>query len=191
MRPALILAVLATPVAVAFGQPRDEKALLEETKAVALGMQQQIAARLKAELESGGPEAALAVCSSVAEATASRVSRERGWRIARVSLKPRNPLVGFPDPWEQQALIDFDARQAKGEDPAQMERAEIVTEPSGRFLRYVKALPMLPLCMNCHGPHETLKPEIGNALQREYPSDRATGFTPGQIRGGLAVKRPL
>lgn len=184
---ALLLAVAAraeTPAA-------REQALVEETKAVALGMQQQIAARLRAYLEADDVEGALAVCSAVAENAASRASRERGWRIARVSLKPRNPLVGFADPWEQRALLDFDERRARGEDPAQMERFEIVHEPAGRFLRYVKALPVAPLCMNCHGPSETLRPQVRAALQKEYPLDRATGFSVGQIRGGLAVKRPL
>lgn len=191
MRPApifVLFPILALPLA---AQEPEARALIEETKAVALGMQQRIAARLHAELEAGGVEGAFAVCTSVAEATASRASRERGWRIARVSLKPRNPLVGSPDPWEQIVLIDFNARLARGEDPAQMEHFEIVNEPAGRFLRYVKALPVTPLCMNCHGPYETLKPEIRAALRREYPGDRAVGFSAGQIRGALVVKRPL
>ncbi|HEU5176129.1 MAG TPA: DUF3365 domain-containing protein [Burkholderiales bacterium] len=188
--------VLACALLIAFGARAEApdpqlKALVEDTKAVALGMQQHIAARLKAELEAGGIEGALAVCTAVAESAASRASRERGWRIARVSLKPRNALVGFADPWEQRALLDFESRRARGEDPAQMEHFEIVNEPAGRYLRYLKALPVMPLCMNCHGPSDTLKPEIRAALQKEYPLDRATGFSVGQIRGGLAVKRPL
>lgn len=190
MRRSLMFVLLALALVPGTAQERDEEVLIEETKAVALGMYQQIATRLVAELESGPPEAALAVCASVAEATAALVSRERGWRIARVSLKPRNPLL-YPDAWEQQALIDFVARRARGEDPEEMERAAVVAEPSGRFVRYIKALHMMPLCMECHGPYDTLKPEIGAALQREYPSDRATDFKTGQIRGGLAVKRPL
>lgn len=184
-------ALLLASSALAQGSDTGLQALVEETKAVALGMQQHIAARLKAELEAGDVEGALAVCTAVAESTASRASRERGWRISRVSLKPRNPLVGFPDPWEQQALLDFDRRRARGEDPMQMERYEVVNEPAGRFLRYVKALPVVPLCMSCHGAAESLKPEVRAALQKEYPLDRATGFSVGQIRGGLAVKRPL
>ena len=132
-----------------------------------------------------------AALTTVAEATAGRVSRERGWRVARVSLRARNPLIGLADPWEQRVLLDFTARQAKGEDAVPMEQSEIVTEPAGRYLRYLKALPVAPLCMNCHGPENTLKPEVRAALQREYPGDRATGFTVGQVRGGLTVKRPL
>lgn len=172
-------------------QDAETRRLVEETKAVALGMQQQIATRLRAEIDKGGVEAAIAVCSTVAEATAGRVSRERGWRVARVSLRARNPLIGLADPWEQRVLLDFTARQAKGEDAVPMEQSEIVTEPAGRYLRYLKALPVAPLCMNCHGPENTLKPEVRAALQREYPGDRATGFTVGQVRGGLTVKRPL
>lgn len=191
MRIGILCALLAASTAHAQAPGEQLQALVEETKAVALGMQQQIAARLRAELEAGGVEGALAVCSTVAESAASRASRERGWRIARVSLKPRNPLVGFPDPWEQRALLDFERRRARGEDPVLMEHFEIVEEPAGRFLRYVKALPVMPLCMNCHGPLDSLKPEVRDALQKDYPLDRATGFSVGQIRGGLAVKRPL
>lgn len=169
----------------------DLRALVEQTKAVALGMQQHMVSRMRAELKKGDLEGAFAVCTTVAEATASRVSREHGWRVVRVSLRPRNPLVGFADTWEQRVLLDFEARQARGEDPAAMEHFEIVDEPSGRFLRYLKALPVGPVCMGCHGPEENLKPEISAALKREYPGDAAAGYRPGQIRGGLAVKRPL
>jgi hypothetical protein len=165
--------------------------LVEETKAVALGLQQRIAGRLKEELERGGPEGAIAVCANIAQASAARVSRERGWRVSRVSLRARNALIGDPDPWEQRALLDFTARAARGEDASAMEFHEIVNEPAGRYLRYMKALPVVPLCMNCHGPAETLNPGVREALAREYPNDRATGFAVGMIRGGLTVKRPL
>lgn len=190
MRTVLILVLLAVPLMPGLAQQRDEKLVVQETREVALGMYQQLAARLVAELKSGPPDAALAVCATVAEGMAARASAERGWRIARVSLKPRNPMFGG-DNWEREALADFTARRVRGEDPDQMERVEIVTEPSGRFVRYIKALHMLPLCMECHGPYDTLKPEIGAALRREYPADRATDFRTGQIRGGLAVKRPF
>jgi hypothetical protein len=55
----------------------------------------------------------------------------------------------------------------------------------------MKALPVQPVCVNCHGDAANLAPEIKERIAREYPADRATGYLPGQIRGAVSVKRPL
>jgi len=62
-------------------------------------------------------------------------------------------------------------------------------EPTGRFFRYLKALPVGAPCLNCHG--EAIKPEVAAALREHYPADRATGYREGQIRGAVSIKRPL
>jgi hypothetical protein len=41
------------------------------------------------------------------------------------------------------------------------------------------------VCVLCHGPVDQLSPEILGAIRKSYPGDRATGFTPGQVRGWL------
>ena len=108
-----------------------------------------------------------------------------------MSLKTRNPLLGTPDAWEQAVLADFDRRAAAGEKPETLEVSEIVTEPQGRYFRYMKAIPVQPLCLTCHGTDATIAPEVTQRLQSDYPHDHARGYTAGQIRGAVTIKRPL
>lgn len=183
---ALALAGLTIP---AGAQTTDD--LLAASRAVSAQLIQQLGAQLKQELGRGGPEGAIAVCSEAAPAIAGQLSRQSGARVARVSLKTRNPLLGTPDAWEQAVLADFDRRTAAGEKPETMEYSESVTEPQGRYFRYMKAIPVQPVCLACHGTDAMIAPQVAQRLQKEYPHDRALGYTVGQIRGAVTVKRPL
>lgn len=146
---------------------------------------------LQSSLGSGDVAGAIAACNQMAPAYTQQVSTERGWRVTRVSLKTRNPLLGTPDAWEQGILARFDDATARGVDPMTLEAAEIVTEPQGKRLRYMKALPVQAPCLTCHGPAATLDPEIVATLRAQYPHDRATGYAVGDVRGALSVKIPI
>lgn len=186
---ALAAAVLGCAATPAIAQ--DEAVLAEEARRISGQMLQALGSRLQAELKAGGPAAAIGVCVNAAPTIAGELSRQHGVRLTRVSLKVRNPLLGSPDAWEQRALSAFEARLAKGEAVDKLEFAETVTEPAGRFFRYAKAVPVQPVCMNCHGDAASLTPQIRERLATEYPADRATGYAPGQIRGAVSVKKPL
>ncbi len=173
----------------AAAQAGDE--LLAHSRATSAQLVQQLGAELKQELARGGPAGAIGVCRESAPAIAGRLSRESGARVARVSLKTRNPLLGTPDAWEQAVLAEFDRRAAAGEKPESMESFETVTEPQGRYFRYMKAIPVQPLCLACHGTAETITPEVAQRLDTDYPHDRARGYALGQIRGAVTIKRPL
>jgi len=190
IRIAAALAALAAGCA-APQTTQDTAALTDAARQAAAGLQQQLAGKLMAAMQAGGPASAIEVCKTIAPEAAGLKSRETGWRITRVSLKPRNPALGAPDAWEQRVLAGFDARAAGGEKPDGIEHSEIVSEPQGRYFRYMKALPVGPLCVNCHGSADKLQPAIKERLARDYPHDRATGYAPGQLRGAISVKRPL
>lgn len=190
MRPVvtvLLLCLAATPATQAADTPK----LAEDARSTALAMQKELGGKLMKELQAKGAEGAIAVCSTIAPNAALEISRAKGWKVSRVSLKPRNALLGPADAWEQKVLMDFDARAAKGENPGALEHFEVVDEPAGRAFRYMKALPVAPLCVNCHGASDALAPAIREQLAKDYPSDRATGYTPGQIRGAITIRRPL
>ena len=181
-----LLAAGAMPVAA-----QDDATRLEEARKMAGTMVQTLGGRLQAAIKEGGPAAAIGVCTTVAPTLAGELSRQNGVKLTRVSLRVRNPLLGTPDAWEQGVLQSFEARLAKGEAADKLEFAETVSEPAGRYFRYMKALPVQPVCVNCHGDSASLAPEIKERIAREYPADRATGYLPGQIRGAVSVKRPL
>lgn len=169
----------------------DVEALSAEARAIATQLQATLAPELKKEIDAGGAAGAIGVCKRIGTEVARSMSEKHGAKVSRVSLKPRNPLLGPADAWEQQALLDFERRAAAGAKPETLERGEIEREPAGAYFRYARALPVMPLCLNCHGAPEALAPGVKERLATEYPRDRATGYSAGQIRGAVTVKRPL
>lgn len=162
-----------------------------EARALASQMIQQLGAALKKEIAANGPDGAVSVCRDMAPAIAGELSRKSGVRVARVSLKTRNPLQGDPDVWEQRVLAEFDRRAALGEKAEALEFSETVDEPRGRYFRYMKALPVQPLCLSCHGAAENIPDQVKAKLAIDYPHDRATGYDLGQVRGAVTIKQPV
>ena len=164
--------------------------LLPEARKVATMVPPKLLAVLTTEIEKGGPEGAIGACREKAPAMAKAASEQTGWSIRRVSLNNRNPKA-VPDAWERATLEDFDRRAAAGESPATLEKGELVTEEGKRSYRYMKALPTLDLCLKCHGPQGALSPAVKAKLAELYPQDKATGYSVGQIRGAMTIRKPL
>ncbi|MGQ9685109.1 MAG: Tll0287-like domain-containing protein [Thiobacillaceae bacterium] len=178
-------------VALALPTHADEAQMIENARQTAMQLIKQLGGELQKQLASGGPESAISVCREKAPAIASEMSRSTGWRVTRVSLKTRNPLLGTPDEWEQGALKILERRLAEGAKPETLEFAQVVEEPAGKVFRYLKALPVQPVCTTCHGKPEDIGDGVKARLAAEYPHDKATGYSPGMIRGGISIKRPL
>jgi hypothetical protein len=185
---ALLAALIALGVSPA---QADDAEMLAASRQAAGQLLQRLGAELRAELAKGGPDGAVAVCKQIAPDIAGDISRRNGWRVARVSLRTRNPMLGQPDAWEQNVLAEFDRRAAAGEKPDQIEFAQTVDEPQGRYYRYMKAIPVQPLCLTCHGTESVIPESVSARLTAEYPHDRAVGYAPGQIRGAVTIKRLL
>ncbi len=175
----ILLAALALP------SRADQSA---EARSLATQMIQQLGAALKKELAASGPEGAVSVCRDIAPTIAGELSRKSGGRVARVSLNTRNPLLGDPDAWEQLVLAEFDRKAATGEKIESMEYSDTIDEPRGRYFRYMKALAVQPLCLTCHGTADNIPEPVKAKLAIEYPHDRATGYTLGQVRGAVTIK---
>lgn len=195
MRPTII-ATLAAALACTGGQaqtPVEEplRAALEDARKASTELVTNVRSELMKAIEASGPLRAIVVCKYTVPEIASAVSRKYGARVTRVSLTPRNPSLGWGDAWEQKVLMGFDERVAKGEKPEAMDHYEVVTEPAGKFLRYMRVLPMQPPCMHCHGPAEQISESIRAQLAHDYPFDKATGVALGKVRGAVTYKKPL
>lgn len=186
MKTLLIAAALITPFVTTLANASDD-AMLGEARKVATTLPPKLLAVLQEEIKKSGPEGAIPVCRDMAPKMAGEISQQTGWKIKRVSLKPRNEARAIPDAWEKAALEDFDKRAAAGEPPTKLEKGENV----GNEYRYVKALPVQPLCLSCHGPEDQISPAVKSVLSQHYPNDRATGYSVGQIRGAISVRKPL
>lgn len=163
----------------------------DESRVAVKSFAEQLGEALQKEMKTGGPAAAIAVCKDVAPSIASDRSRRSGWRITRVSARVRNPLPGTPDIWEQQVLANFEQRLAQGEKVEALEFAEVVSEPQGKYYRYMKAVPVGEACLACHGPADKVADGVKARFAQDYPHDEALGYRLGQIRGAFSIKRPL
>ncbi len=189
----MIFAALLAPLVAGFAQQADDvpRAALEEARRATNELVTSVRSELLKAIEASGPLRAIVVCKYSVPEVASSISRRYGARVTRVSLTPRNPALGWGDAWEQRVLMHFDERVAKGEKAEGMEHFEVVTEPSGRFVRYMRALPMQPACMHCHGLAEQISEPIRAQLAHEYPHDRALGLVVGKVRGAVTFKKPV
>ena len=163
---------------------------LAEARKVASAVPPKLLQVLNDEIAKGGPESAVEVCRDKAPQMAKAASEQSGWMIRRVSLQNRNPKA-VPDAWERAALEDFDRRAAAGESPATLEKGELVTSGERKEYRYMKALPVQQICLACHGTADKIKPEVSAQLQKNYPDDKGVGYSIGQIRGAMTIRRAL
>jgi hypothetical protein len=168
-----------------------DASMVEQSRNAGKSLVTQLGATLKQEMSTNGPVAAVSVCKQVAPAIAADVSQKTGMQVSRVGTRVRNTALGTPDAWEQAALTQFAARLAKGESAEKMEFAQIVTEPTGKYLRYAKAITLQPMCLTCHGPVSNIPDGVKARLAAEYPNDKATGYNIGDLRGAVVVKRAL
>jgi hypothetical protein len=188
--------VFAIPLAAlsglsALAADADQRQREAAAKETASAFVKELGAALAQEMGKGGPAAAVRVCTTVAPEIAGRLSRERGWRVTRVSEKVRNPLLGMPDAWEQKVLAQFKQQAGQGERLDTMSFSELVKEPDGNYFRFMKAIPVQPVCLVCHGRDDQIAPAIREVLKQNYPHDKAVGYRAGELRVAISIKQPL
>ncbi len=168
-------------VALAATAQEDERLALSRDTAAQLG--QELAATLLTTLGTDGPVEAIDVCSVEASPIAERLSEQAGARVGRTAPRIRNP-ESAPDDAAREVMAAF-ARDLAAGAPAPPEHFE--TRPDGSA-RYMSAIVLQPLCVTCHGSE--IAPEIAAAIAEHYPSDQATGFAVGDLRGAFIVEWP-
>lgn len=174
-------ALLAAPV-----WADENSTRIETSRNAAKKLQSALLSELQAAMKEGGPPNAIQVCNTRAPGIAEEISRTSKLDIGRTSLKVRNP-DNAADAWEKKVLESFEARKAKGEDPATLEHHEVV----GNKFRYMKAI-VIPAdmpCLKCHG--EQLDQAVQTKLKALYPNDKATGYKTGDLRGAITIDQPL
>ncbi len=188
----LLAGVLVSPAQAASAtDDADIQARVAAARQTASAFMKQLGGTMKREMQAGGPVAAMKVCREQAPRIANEISLEKGWKVTRVGTRVRNSMLGMPDAWEQRVLKAFEERSAKGEKFHDMTYYEVVEEPAGRSLRFMKAIGVAPQCLVCHGPAEQIAGPVRHQLRVLYPHDRATGYRVGELRGAVSIKQPL
>jgi hypothetical protein len=156
----------------------------ERAEEAAARLMEALFGELTNALKAGPPEEALDICAKRAQELTRAIQRETGVSVRRTSLKTRNPL-NAPDAYERRWLEQAAA------DPAIRAHSEVVEagDRGGYQLRYLRPIRLAALCTQCHG--EELKPAVRDAVERQYPSDQATGYKPGDLRGAVSVSVPF
>lgn len=195
-----IAAILTLPVVLAAcaGQPAEpvesapsgdtaQQAALERSQQAAAALGADLMSTMATEMAKGGPAAAIVVCSDVAQSIAANHSGE-GVEVRRVTLKARNP-ANQPDEYERAQLERLQTLHDQGAMPAEL--SEVVENDGVRELRYLKPIQTAELCLACHGPADSLAPEVRDVIAQRYPDDAATGYSAGQLRGAISVRSRL
>lgn len=153
-----------------------EDPALARADAAATRLARTLKARVVEEMGRGGPVSAVQVCNAEAPALAAEIARETGVTLGRSSLRLRNPANGGPA-WVRAWLEEQGERPAAGVAP-------VATVADGTA-RVIKPIPVEAACLACHGPPESLAPDVRSELTRRYPADAATGYALGDLRGAL------
>lgn len=187
----LVLLVLTVPACAT--KINDEVATakyLQESRNTAMEFRKKLIGVQKAQLESVGAENAIPVCRVVAPRLAAEYSKD-GQQLKRVSLKARNKVQGTPDAWEKEILEGFDNAQRDGKPADNMEASTVSKDADGRWFRFMKAIPTQAQCLQCHGKPADISAGMKAKLAAEYPQDLATGYSIGEIRGAISIKRKI
>lgn len=163
----------------------ERQAIAERGEDVTRALVATLSSRLSTALREEGPWGAVRACSNLAQALTDSIAHAEGVEIGRTSLRWRNP-ANAPDPWDERALTYFGRLRAEGE--ATHEGMVMVMSPG--VARYYRPLVLVEGCLRCHGPAETLDPDVLSAIREAYPDDRATGYAAGDLRGLVRVTIP-
>lgn len=165
-------------------EARSEDEIVAVGTEVSAALIGELMGRVAAAIEEGGPAYAIDFCSTEALSRTAAVADAHGVGLKRTSSRLRN-RANAPDAFERAALEHFEAEIEAGRAPP----THLVQRADGE-LRYYRPIIVAEPCTACHGPRESLDPEVVEALDRRYPDDEATGYRPGDFRGLVRVSVP-
>lgn len=190
MQKAVLVAVAVLASSAVLGE-NDLAAREQAARQVTGAFLKELGGQLKVALQGNEPVNAIKICRDIAPAIANRLSLENGWKVTRVGTRVRNPMIGIADAWEQQVLALFQESAAKGQPLDEMAFSEVVSEPDGRYFRFMKAIGVKPMCVMCHGDPKAIPEPVRAVLNEHYPHDQAVGYQVGELRGAVSIKQPL
>ena len=138
-------------------------------------LKDQLRAALSKALEGGAPHA-VEVCGTAAKAIADALATD-GVKVGRATRKPRNPDNAATG-WQAEALAEFEAAAAAG---TKLDGLHYLRQLPDGQTRYAEPLVVQALCTKCHGA--AIAPDVQAAVAAAYPTDQATGYAEGALRG--------
>jgi len=161
-----------------------EVALDKATHAVHL-FHKMMKTNIKKSLQKGGLVEAANFCINNSVGAISKLNKtlaKDNISIKRVSLKNRNPK-SYPKSNEIDILKSFDLL---GKSSVYLPN---IVQVSGddEYKVYFAATMSKRTCKKCHGPKNSINKKVIKLLEKRYPSDKAFGFSAGEVRGAVVV----
>jgi len=180
---AIILGMAAATLLFSAPQKSEVKEVVKIGNKASKLLLKTLGGNLKKHLKKGGPLEALEFCSMHAAELTAKVDSELGKNVSikRITLKPRNP-----------------ANEAKGDEKEILEALELLKKNSVRLPRhliqktdsgykfYKPLLIKKKVCLKCHG--QNINPALAKKIKSIYPTDKATGYKMGDLRGAIVVE---
>ena len=144
----------------------------------ALTTKSQLGKNLMNAIKTKGTIHALQFCNTQASPLTDSMSRLHQVAIKRVSDRPRNP-DNAANETELKHISTFKKQLAAGE------ATKPIVEEKGDMVYFYSPIKTNDMCMQCHGtPNEAVMNEILSL----YPTDKATGYSPNEIRGIWSIQ---
>jgi hypothetical protein len=112
--------------------------------------------------------------------------KPRVTEIKRTSFRVRNPR-NAPDAADLAALELVRADLNGGNQPPKIIVQKVERAGAPVEWRVYRPISVGPNCLLCHGPVESLQPQVRNALERDYPEDKATEYAAYDWRGLIRI----
>jgi hypothetical protein len=148
---------------------------------IVVTMQDAMLRELTEALELGGPEFAIKSCHIDVIGMTRRIGRQEGVTAGRTSDRLRS-AANAPQAWAAPVVTAYAGRRTRD--------VEGFAVDLGDKVGVLRPIAERPMCALCHGPAEKISPAVREALGDQYPRDRATGFSEGEIRGWFWVEMP-
>lgn len=143
-----------------------------------LKLEKTLGGRLKAQIANEGLEKAFEICSLEAMPLTEKIKKELSVNmLKRTSLKWRNPS-NRPSSQELEILKSIKKKSLLGDFFYSVEYPNITA---------YKILKVKPLCLSCHGSKSNMTKGVVAKLKKYYPSDKATEYQLGDIRGVIKL----
>lgn len=152
---------------------------------IATTAQQSLLKNVTRAIQENGTAQAVAYCNIKATPLTDSISKAFTVKVKRLTDKTRNPENSIRLEADKKA---WEAIKRISTDPSNLQKHILIQE--GVSVYYYKAIQIgMPTCLSCHGNKETdIDAETLENIFKKYPSDLATGYKLGDLRGMWKIK---
>lgn len=168
-------------------QPDKNEMAIQMGKTYVTELQSALGKTLKQTITEKGVPAAVEVCNIEAPKIRDEITigMNDNITVRRFSDKPRN-RNNEAGPYEQAAIEHFRSSSDLKDNYLQ----QVSSNDTTVMYQYYEPIYTKGLCLNCHGAKNEMNPTVVAKIDSLYPTDRAKGYTEGELRGVFKVLIP-